>query len=101
MSGADEERAIPLVKRSEIIERDGHVCRLCGLFSEVVHVHHIIYRSGGGQNTGPNLVSLDWRCHDRVHANKTIWLPILQQVAITKGVNGVQLLRWYQARKIT
>ena len=98
MSGAAEELAIPVATREQILTRDARLCRLCGAHSEVLHVHHIVYRSQGGKNTRDNLVSLDWRCHDRVHSNKRIWLPVLQQVAVTDGVNGIQLLRWYRER---
>lgn len=99
MSGADEELLIPTVTRAEILERDSHVCRLCGAWSEVIHVHHIIYRSGGGKNTDDNLISLDWRCHEIAHSNKRLWQPVLRQVAITPGVNGLQLLRWAREKE--
>lgn len=98
MSSRDEEALINLVTRGEIIERDDHVCRMCGQWVEYPHVHHIIYRSQGGKDTESNLVSLDFKCHERVHSNKNLWLPILQQVVLTPGVNGVQLLRWYRDR---
>ena len=98
MSSGYEEQQIRLATRVEILERDEHVCRLCGTFSEILHVHHIIYRSGGGKDVSENLVSLDWRCHDRVHGNKRLYLPVLRQVAITPGVNGLQLLRWYREK---
>ena len=98
MSSREDELLIPTATRVEIIERDGHCCRLCGQWAEV-HVHHVIYRSGGGGMTSPNLVSLDWLCHARVHGNKTLWLPVLQQVALTPGVNGIQLLRWYRVKE--
>lgn len=96
MSSLEDERSITLVARADIIARDAHVCRLCGVYAEVIHVHHLIYRSQGGKNVRENLVSLDWRCHDRVHSNKPLWMPVMQQVAITDGVNGLQLLRWYR-----
>ena len=99
MSGREEEMSIPLATRAEIIERDASCCRMCGVFAEIPHVHHITYKSGGGSYTAPNLVSLDWLCHARVHSNKPLWMPILQQVAITNGVNGLQLLRWYEAKE--
>ena len=98
MSSVNDELLIPLVTRAEIIARDGHCCRLCGQWAEV-HVHHITYRSQGGKNVAENLVSLDWKCHMIVHGNKTLWLPILQQVAITPGVNGIALLRWYEGKE--
>jgi hypothetical protein len=96
VSSIEQEVLLTPVTRTSIIERDGHCCRMCGLWVEVPHVHHVIYRSQGGKDVDANLVSLDWRCHAQVHSNKPLWLPILQQVAITNGVNGVQLLRWYR-----
>ena len=101
MSSQEDELVIPGDVRTFVIERDGHVCRCCGLFTEIPHVHHVIYRSQGGRDDPGNLVSLDWRCHERVHRNKPVWLPVLQQVAITDGVNAVQLLRWYRERAWT
>lgn len=98
MSGREQEMSIPLATREEIIARDGHCCRLCGLWCERVHVHHLVYRSQGGKNTAANLVSLDLKCHEVVHSNKPLWMPILQQVAVTPGVNGLQLLRWYERK---
>ena len=96
MSSVDEEALLTPVTRAEVIARDGHCCRMCGIYAEGPHVHHVIYRSQGGKDVGGNLVSLDWRCHERVHRNKPLWLPILQVVAITNGVNAVQLRRWYE-----
>lgn len=98
MSSRDEEAALTPATRHEIIERD-QVCRMCGAWAQVQHVHHILYRSQGGPDSHENLVLLDLGCHDRVHRNKRLWQPILQQVAITPGVNAVQLLRWYEKRK--
>lgn len=98
MSTRSDEELLPTNVRSHVIERDGHVCRLCGVYAEVVHVHHIVYRSQGGLDRPDNLVSLDWRCHERVHRNKPRWMPVLAQVALTDGVNGIALLRWYEER---
>lgn len=99
MSGREEEMSIPHATRAEIIERDASCCRMCGVYVEIPHVHHVIYRSQGGRSIAANLVSLDWKCHERVHRLKPLWMPILQQVAITPGVNGIQLLRWYDAKE--
>lgn len=98
MSSRNDEELIGAHLRTHVLERDGHVCRLCGVFAQVVHVHHIQYRSQGGADVPSNLVSLDWKCHDRVHRNKPLWMPLLVQVAVTNGVNGLQLLRWYEGR---
>lgn len=99
MSSRQDEARVPLTTRTHVIERDGSVCRCCGLYVEVPHVHHIVYRSQGGLNLPSNLISLDMRCHERIHSNKPLWLPILQQLTATSGINGFQLLRWYRARE--
>ena len=88
---------VPLAIRVQVIERDEHVCRLCGLYVEVPHLHHIEYRSAGGDNRVENLVSLDYGCHQIVHRNKGVWTPILKQVVRTSGTTGRQLLRWYRS----
>jgi hypothetical protein len=72
---------------------------MCGVFAEIPHVHYILYKGQGGGYTSPNLVSLDWKCHMTVHSNKPLWMPILTQVAITNGVNGIQLLRWLRTKQ--
>lgn len=53
-------------------ERDGHRCRVCGSTNEL-HVHHIRYRSQGGDHSPSNLVTLCRVCHEKVHA-KTLRL---------------------------
>lgn len=98
MSSLEEEEQLRADLRTHVIARDGSCCRLCGVYVEVPHVHHVIYRSQGGLDVGYNLVSLDLWCHERVHRNKGLWTPILTQVALTDGVNGLALLRWYRAR---
>jgi 5-methylcytosine-specific restriction endonuclease McrA len=99
VSSVEEELVIPSNTRQWVIDRDASVCRFCGQHVEVPHVHHIIYRSQGGLNLPSNLISLDFRCHMRVHDNKPLWLPIMQQLTKTPGVNGLQLLRWYRAKE--
>lgn len=51
--------------RSHIIERDKHICVLCGykLDDKNVHIHHIIYRAHDGSHQPKNLVSLCKYCH--------------------------------------
>lgn len=99
MSTRDDELLIPTATREEVIERDGHVCRLCGIWTDPVHVHHITLRSQGGKDHLTNLISLDWKCHLYVvHQNTALWSPLLRQVAVTPGVNARQLLRWYRTR---
>lgn len=99
MSGQEDELLLKSHVRGFVLNRDGGVCRGCGQYVEAPHVHHIIYRSQGGKDLPENLISLDWQCHARVHSNKPLWLPVLQQLTVTPGVNGLQLLRWYRAKE--
>lgn len=62
-----------LARNAAIVrERDGHRCRVCGSANEL-HVHHIRYRSQGGDHSTSNLVTLCRWCHESVHA-KTLRL---------------------------
>lgn len=57
-----------LARNAAIVrERDGHRCRVCGS-RDGVQVHHIRYRSRGGDHATGNLVCLCVICHGRVHA---------------------------------
>jgi len=47
---------------NKIKARDGYRCELCGS-QEDLHVHHIIPRSEGGDNSPDNLVTLCEECH--------------------------------------
>lgn len=98
-----EHDRVPLEVRAAVLVRDGGCCRVCGRFVETPGLHHIDYRSQGGNNSPENLVTIGWTpghdCHlPIVHANKTLWQPVLRQVAITNGISAFQLLRWYRQR---
>ena len=55
-----------------VMTRDGWKCRSCN-FRNNLHVHHIIYRSQGGEDASWNLVTLCEPCHSGEHAgNLTI-----------------------------
>lgn len=43
-------------------------------------VHHIAYRSEGGEHLEVNLITLCLSCHDRVHSDKRKWKPILVEL---------------------
>lgn len=73
---ANHERVVPMAKRDgptppdmreRVLERDGYQCRSCGS-RENVTVHHLVWRSYGGQTVEGNLVSLCEGCHSLVHA---------------------------------
>jgi len=47
--------------------RDGYRCRACRT-RYADHVHHLVYRSHGGQDAATNCVALCTTCHQLVHA---------------------------------
>ena len=49
----------------KVRERDGNCCILCGRGAG--HVHHIVFRSQGGEDKMSNLVTLCERCHQEAH----------------------------------
>jgi len=89
--------------RAAVLARDNSTCRICGVWQQRPALHHIQYRSGGGEDTVDNLITVCWlpgtnNCHaNRAHADKRTWQPILQQLVHTPGVTGFQLLRWAAA----
>lgn len=69
-----EKRAIKLAKerqakesRAFVRKRDGGKCRCCG--KRGGEVHHLRYRSQGGDNDPSNLALLCKRCHEDIHAH--------------------------------
>lgn len=62
--------------RKRVMERDKHRCRFCGI-DRNLHLHHIVYRSQGGQHEESNLITLCFKCHGTVHSDKKRWKPLL------------------------
>lgn len=58
------------------LERDRR-CRYCGTIRNL-DVHHIEYRSQGGNDDPHNLIVLCSRHHELVHTDKGVWQPILR-----------------------
>lgn len=54
--------------KAYVLARDGYKCQ-CGKSdcSDQLHVHHIVFRSQGGSNTPPNLITLCKKHHDALH----------------------------------
>ena len=52
---------------AEVMERDGHKCRMCGTSRGLADVHHIIKRSQGGTDEMDNLILLCRNCHNKQH----------------------------------
>ena len=105
-----ETLAIPAALRQEVDERDGMHCRVCGKhLGEARALHHIAY-GGSRQGMGGrrehdlnNLITVCWmwggNCHDLVHSNKGLWVPLLQQTLQRPGITALQLRRWQSRLK--
>lgn len=52
-----------------VLQRDGFKCRVCR-FRCNLHVHHVRYRSQGGDDADYNLVTVCNECHELLHKNK-------------------------------
>lgn len=57
---------------AEVMERDGHKCRMCGRSEGLADVHHIIKRSQGGDDSADNLMTLCRSCHNKEHG-RVMW----------------------------
>lgn len=105
VDGYAETKAIPARVRAEVMDRDANLCRVCGAYAEEPALHHVRYRSEGGQHVPENLVSVHWmyapRCHEVMHANKGRWQPVLLYVARTPGVTAFQVARWLRSGSMT
>jgi len=49
-----------------VMERDNWTCQICGEHTEAPP-HHIIYRSEGGSDCGPNMCAVCDECHRIIH----------------------------------
>lgn len=63
---------VPTKIKRWVRERDGYRCvarieTVCT--GRADHVHHIVRKSQGGDNTMGNLISLCLACHQHIHAN--------------------------------
>lgn len=92
---------IPTSVRIQVEERDMGICRVCGSHTKgQAALHHIRYRSEGGLHLVENLVTVHWmywpRCHERVHASKRLWQPLLLETVKHDGMTAMQLRRWAQ-----
>jgi 5-methylcytosine-specific restriction endonuclease McrA len=50
----------------QILRRDGWRCQLCGSMQKL-EVHHVMFRSHGGDDSDENLITLCVACHLRSH----------------------------------
>jgi 5-methylcytosine-specific restriction endonuclease McrA len=100
-----ETLAIPQALRLLVDERDQLHCRVCGKhLGQQRALHHIRYggsRQGMGgrrEHAVDNLVTVCWmwsgNCHDLVHSDKSLWLPLLERTIAVPGATALQLRRW-------
>ncbi len=66
--GGRNRAVVPPALRREVLERDGHRCRVAGCRStRFLAVHHVVPRQTGGPNSAENLVALCGSCHRAIH----------------------------------
>lgn len=74
----ENDRQIKDAVRVEVLERDGHKCRICGWEYDqkkpgdprnFLELHHLEHHVKGGENTVENLVTLCNVHHDQVHSS--------------------------------
>jgi len=56
--------------RLVVLNRDRWRCQNCGSMQNL-EVHHLIFRSHGGQDLEENLITLCCGCHSKLHQNDT------------------------------
>lgn len=95
---------IPFAVRKVVDERDGRHCRCCGVYAGTARQHHHVVFGGdvrgmGGQRVHDpeEIVSLCLACHERVHAEKRRWQPLLLRAIAAPGMTAMQLERWDEA----
>jgi 5-methylcytosine-specific restriction endonuclease McrA len=68
---------IPAAVRDAVLSRDGEQCQLCGTGGDNrLQLHHLVYRSHGGEHVSENLVTLCFRCHEDVHMKRQTILMV-------------------------
>jgi len=79
--------------RESVVDRDYGTCQICGQRAE--QVHHILYKSYGGNDNAQNLICLCNECHLEVHSNGKKWFTILinKQKEHYKGLTKKDLRR--------
>lgn len=86
-----KEREVSTSTKDAVLERDNHQCVSCGTAGDNrLQLHHIVFRSQGGQHIEENLVTLCFECHEDVHRAGL-------QVALIEYAVGQ--FSWFCARK--
>lgn len=58
-----------------VLERDEWKCRYCKVRTQL-QVHHIIFRSDGGDDASYNLCTLCGQCHDAMHRGDLVLIEV-------------------------
>ena len=66
---------ISKIIRASVIQRDKGVCRLCN--QQAVDLHHMLFKSLGGNNSALNLISLCRHHHQLAHSHQHKYFKIL------------------------
>ena len=70
-----------------VLKRDGWRCRFCKRRNSL-HVHHIIYRSQGGEDSLANLVAVCYHHHDMIHSHVFVLIGDAQsKITVTAPSN--------------
>lgn len=83
--------------RSYILHRDGYKCQNPDCKNkdkeQILHVHHIQYRSNGGSNLPSNLITLCNRCHTPENHKGFLltWKPIVRGF---KDASFMNIIKW-------
>jgi hypothetical protein len=86
--------------KQEVRDLDGNRCRFCGRSGVALHVHHVLYRSEGGEHDVGNLLTLCNDCHNpMVHANKDLWQPLCLRLIELRTKTGDKLTLVPQLRR--
>jgi len=60
-----------VISKKIAYKRDNGQCRVC--HSRAVDIHHIVYRSHGGNDDERNLICLCRSCHEKAHSDEKTW----------------------------
>ena len=88
------------------LQRDNYTCQLCKKKKkeEKLEVHHIDYKSNGGEDHYCNFVTLHKECHNKVHNNKNVeqkLFKIIKKLKIKEGkisTRGATILNTVMSR---
>ena len=89
--------------KPEVRIRDGAVlalakltyreCALCGATSNL-HIHHVLFRSQGGDDVPENLCCLCLSCHEAIHARKRYqWFALKTYISFEREDVAAYLAR--------